>query len=308
MTIIQHSDEAALSRASWGTCDHCGAPMDEAQRYCVECGVRRADADDPATAYFQAAARRARGAAPSAPAHVVAPPRSGALALAVALLPLAAGIGLLVGRGGGGEDRIVEALRAQKAPIVNVTGAVAGATTGTAALTTDRDGATAKPKSTFPLASGYAVALRTLPAGATAAQVAAAVTALEGKGAEDVTVAGPKDFRVTPGGAGYVLVSGAFPTKAKAAKARKALAQDFPEAAVVRVRARRGGAKPVARTSDGAEILATGPAGSARKLTGTKPSAKQLQESAAAVERINEAKGKDYVESQRNLPDQIVIP
>ena len=62
------------------------------------------------------------------------------------------------------------------------------------------------------------------------------------------------------------------------------------------------------RTSDGSRVLASGPAGDARQLEGAKVTGKQLDESKDAVKHINESKGKEYVESQRNLPDQIVIP
>jgi hypothetical protein len=62
------------------------------------------------------------------------------------------------------------------------------------------------------------------------------------------------------------------------------------------------------RTSDGARVLASGPTGDARQLEGSKVTSKQLDESKQAVKHINESKGEEYVESQRNLPDQIVIP
>lgn len=199
----------------WQTCDHCRAPVEETQRYCVACGTRRTAVEDPASRYFAEAARRDR-ALKSAAATPPGPRKTSPAVAAVilALIPIAAGIGVVVGRGDtSGDEQIIEALRVQRPPVVNVTGGGAGGAVATDAATTK---AVAK-KST---------------------------------------------------------------TKAAAGKT----------------------------TSDGAKVLATGPGGSARQLAGAKPSAKQLQESKAALQRINSAKGKEYVESQRNLPDQIIIP
>jgi hypothetical protein len=216
MAPIPGAPFAATS--TWDVCDQCQAPLEPRQRYCVVCGSRRLHGDDPAARYLSEATRRARaGAAPVAVAP--APRRSGLGTIALALIPLAAALGVLAGRSQTPTDeRIVEALKAQRAPVVNVTGV--GAATGAAA----------------------------------------------GEGAT---------------------------TTASAKKATK--------------KAKKASGS-VKRTSDGSEVLATGPAGDARKLEGSKVSAKQLDESKDAVKRINESKGEEYVDSQRNLPDQIVIP
>jgi hypothetical protein len=208
---------APLAAASpWDVCDQCQSPLEPRQRYCVVCGSRRLHGDDPAARYLAEATRRARSGAPVA----VAPaPRRGASlgTIALALIPLAAALGVLAGRSQAPSDAlIVNALKAQRAPVVNVTG-VSGAT----------------------------------PAA--------------GDG-ETTTAA----------------------SKKSASKSKK-----------------DSGGK---RTSDGARVLASGPAGSARQLEGSKVTSKQLSESRDAVKHINESKGQDYVESQRNLPDQIVIP
>jgi hypothetical protein len=184
----------------------------------VQCGARRLQGDDPASRYLADLSRRARSAG-EVVANVPAPRSGLSPALILALIPLAAGIGVLVGRGdGNSQQQIVDALKAQRAPVVNVTG---GAGAGVAA--------------------------------------------------EDTTAA------------------------ASSGRKRKSREDDAAKSS-------KG------KLSDGAEILATGPAGSARKLEGAKPSDEQLDESREAVKRINETKGKAYVESQRNLPDQIIIP
>jgi hypothetical protein len=216
MTQIAPTPFAASS--PWEACDQCQAPLEPRQRYCVACGSRRLHGDDPAARYLAEATRRARTGTPVATAP--APRRGTSLGtIALALIPLAAALGVLAGRSQAPSDElIVNALKAQRAPVVNVTGAVGGAATPTAA-----DG--------------------------------------------DTTTAS---------------------SKKSAAKNKK-----------------NSSGK---RTSDGARVLASGPTGDARQLEGSKVSGKQLKESKEAVKNINESKGKEYVESQRNLPDQIVIP
>jgi hypothetical protein len=201
----------------WDVCDQCQSPLEPRQRYCVVCGSRRLHGDDPAARYLSEATRRARAGA--AVAVAPAPRRATSLGtIALALIPLAAALGVLAGRSQAPSDAlIVDALKAQRAPVVNVTGAVGGAATPTAT-----DGTTT-------------------------------------------------------------------------ASSKKSATKDK----------KNSGGK---RTSDGARVLATGPAGSARQLEGSKVTSKQLTESKNAVKHINESKGEEYVESQRNLPDQIVIP
>jgi hypothetical protein len=220
MTQIAPTPGGAPSAATstWEVCDQCQSPLEPRQRYCVVCGSRRPHGDDPAARYLAEATRRARTGTPVATA---AAPRRGASlgTIALALIPLAAALGVLAGRSQAPSDElIVNALKAQRAPVVNVTGAVGGAATPTAA---DGETTTASAKKS---------------------------------GAKDKKNSGGK------------------------------------------------------RTSDGSRVLASGPAGDARQLEGSKVTSKQLGESKDAVKRINESKGKEYVESQRNLPDQIVIP
>lgn len=94
-------------------CEECGAPMDPQQRYCVNCAARRGNGANPSSRYFAAMSKRARR-----PLTGPKPKRSpGARAAAVgffALLPLAVGLGVLVGRGnadGGDNEALLQALR-----------------------------------------------------------------------------------------------------------------------------------------------------------------------------------------------------
>jgi len=283
-------------RTHWETCDNCQAPLDEGQRYCVACGTRRPGADDPAGRYFAAAARRARAAA--VPAAGAARPGSGLrTAVVLALIPVAAAIGVQVGRSGTNE-RVLDALKSQKAPVVKVVGG------GAAATAAASDEATVP--SDFALDKGFAVQLQTLPvSGTTAADVDSAIKALEAKGIKEVGIVSPDDFSVkpSPGGDVYVLVSGAFEKKADAQDALKGIKKKAPEATVVEVSRKDDGG-----SAGGGKVISRTEYGSARQLTGDKVTQKDVDESAKAVDHIVNSKGKEYVKQQRNLPDTIVIP
>ncbi|MFL5817552.1 MAG: hypothetical protein ACJ76L_08120 [Conexibacter sp.] len=206
---------AAAHATSWELCDHCQAPLAERQRYCVVCGARRAHADDPAARYFVESARRARAAeaapVPGASAGRAADGSASRLrfALVFALLPLVAALGIVVGRGSGNDQQLVDALKAQKAPVVNVVGGGAS----TASDTSSGDAGTS---------SG----------------------------------------------------------------------------------SKRGD------TSDPAKgkVIARTRYGSARSLTDSRVTPQQLEESKRALDHIVNSKGRAYVEQQRDLPDQIIIP
>jgi hypothetical protein len=267
-------------------CDRCGSALDDEQRYCVVCGANRRHPGDPVARYLSAARRPPAATAVSVTA--AARRTDGRwVAAAFALLPIAAAIGVLVGRG---NSDVVAALRAQKAPVVQIdSGATStGATAPTAAIASD-----------FTLAKGFVVKLSTLPAAGTdAATVAAAKRAAKAKGATDVGLINPGDFSLTPSSRGaYVLYAGQFTTRAAAAKALRKLEKAFPGAAVVAV----GKAAAAARAA-----AAAGTAGAAS--TGSRPTAKQKAQGAKVVQQIQRSKGKSYVQQQRNLPDTIVVP
>jgi hypothetical protein len=130
--------------------------MDDQQRYCVHCGRRRLDVTEPALEWM--AARRSRAAA-AAVSVGSAPPRNPLAlpALALALLPIAVGIGVLAGSHGGGTDqRLLDALRNQKAPVVRVGDVAAGATPAATSGTAAKNAKSAKKD-----ASGGKVVART---------------------------------------------------------------------------------------------------------------------------------------------------
>lgn len=94
-------------------CEECGAPMDPQQRYCVNCAARRGNGANPASRYFAMISKRSRRPL-SRPA-----PKQGVSSRAAAvgffaLLPLAVALGVMVGRGGSGEDNSDALLQALK--------------------------------------------------------------------------------------------------------------------------------------------------------------------------------------------------
>ena len=139
MSVAHSAEEARARLATVPTtrhrspCERCGAPLDDQQRYCVHCGTRRPDADEPALAWM--AARKARLAAPPTAGPSATPPRNPLAlpALVLLLLPIVAAVGVIAGRGGGDsiDPQLLQALRSQKAPIVRV-GAVGGGTAAAA--------------------------------------------------------------------------------------------------------------------------------------------------------------------------------
>lgn len=116
------------------SCEECGAPMDPQQRYCVNCAARRGNGTNPASRYFAAMSKRTRR-------PLVAPaakkPGTTSRAAAVgffALLPLAVALGVMVGRGGGGDDGSSEALlqALRDRPVTTASAAAGPATAPTA--------------------------------------------------------------------------------------------------------------------------------------------------------------------------------
>jgi hypothetical protein len=286
-----------MTITTYEPCDECGSPTDEQQRYCVGCGANLRRPDDPVGRYFAVSAA-ARRATPSGPRPAGGPRRRRAdsrwIAVAFALLPIAAAIGVAVGRDTGNADaNLVAALNAQKAPVVNVGGAAGDlATTGAAAIASD-----------FSLDKGFVVQLSTLPAtDADQAAVDEAKDAAKEKGAKDVGVINPADFVLSPDSAGdLVIYSGEFKSKGDATKALAKLKKQFPKAAVVKV-------SPSATASGPATAADGGP--TAADVPGYKATPTQAEEEQGAeiVEQIKSDTGKSYVESQRNLPEEIVIP
>lgn len=101
-------------------CEECGAPLDPQQRYCVECAARRGNGANPSSRYFAAMSKRARRPLTRPQAKGSSGSRAAAVAF-FALLPVAVGIGVVVGRSGsdGTDDALLQALRRQDAAVAS---------------------------------------------------------------------------------------------------------------------------------------------------------------------------------------------
>jgi hypothetical protein len=125
------SDEKATISVVQGTyepCEECGAPLDPQQRYCVNCAARRGNGANPASRYFAAMSKKARRPMTRPPAKSGPGSRAAAVAF-FALLPVAVGLGVVVGRsdsGGSDNEALLQALRRQEA--ATTTASAVGAT------------------------------------------------------------------------------------------------------------------------------------------------------------------------------------
>jgi hypothetical protein len=282
----QKKPVARKTKKGYEPCEVCGAPLDDGQRYCVNCATRRREAGNPTGRYFASAARRTRRAASPGSIQAVSP--SGGRAAAVLfllLLPIAVAIGVLVGQGGGNNDgQLLAALK-------NVgTGAAATSTTAsTPTLTSD-----------FTLDKGYTVKLSSLPAGADQAAADTAKSDAEAKGAKDVGIITPADFTVTPAdpSGGPIVYSGQFKTKAEAGAALKKLKAKFPKAEVVAVKRNASG--------QGALVAKTA-YGDVHQVAGTQITSQKVQSDTAALDAFNKQKGDSYIQGQKALPDVVAV-
>jgi hypothetical protein len=286
-------------------CEQCQAPVDRDQRYCVRCGTRQTHAANPAVGYFAADARRRRTGNGAPPSRGSGGVRALVFALFFALLPLAVGIGVLVGRGdSGANDKLIAALEKQKPVVVAAPGAAApGASPSTAASTPSTAAShSGNLPSDFSLGSGFVVKLSTLPVrGTQRSAVTRAEQAARAKGATNVGLINPKDFTTTPkqGSTNYIIYSGQFKTRAEAQRALAKLKPRFPTAEVIAVGAVGGGG--------GGTVVAHTEFGTVHKVAGFKPTAHKVAEDKKVVQKINHEVGKNYVNAQKGLPDTIVV-
>ena len=276
-------------------CEQCQAPVDRDQRYCVRCGARQSHARNPATSYFATAARSRRTGAPQRRPDGLL--RGPAFALFLVLLPLGVGVGVLVGRSGSSNntDKLIAALQKQQ-PVV-----ASAPTTGAPATAASSAASAGSLASDFALQRGFAIKLSTLPIQGTGqAAVLRAELQARAKGASQVGLINPKDFKLTPAQSpsSYVIFSGQFKTRAEAVKALARLKSRFPGAAVIAV-------APVAAAA--APVLAHTAYGTVHKIAGSRPTPQQIQQDKQVVQKINHTVGKSYVQAQRGLPDTIVV-
>jgi hypothetical protein len=213
------------------------------------------------------------------------PPRSNAVtAIAgVGVLLLAMGVGVLIGRSGGGSGRT-----AASAPQV--------ITVGTAPATGAGTSATESPTFTddWPAGTeGFTVQLQTLAQASTqTSAVEAAKTAASAKGAKGVGALKSEDFSSLKAGS-YIVYSGVYHKKSEAEKALGGLKKTFPEARVITVSS--AGERPAA-AGHGARSGSGAPGAGSGSSTPASPK---------ALEELNKTKGKSYEEKSKNLPNQV---
>jgi SPOR domain len=284
-------------QGAYERCDQCSSPVDKAQRYCVVCGSRNKGAEDPVARYLAVATSRARAATRSSASRPASERRRRASGLGtaavIAAIPLAVALGVIVGRANsGGDGKLIAALRAQKAPVVKVTGG------GPATSSDEASAATPAVTSTFTLSKGYTVELRTLPLqGASQATVASAEAAAKAKGATGVGVVDEQGFSLSPKPSGdvYVVYSGQYTTKAAAAAALTKLKRRFPSAVVIAVQ----------QAAKSSSTSSSGSSSSAQHATVSK---KALAQGKNEANQISHATGKGYENAQNNLPGEVSIP
>ena len=293
------------AQPAYETCEYCDAPVEASQRYCVVCGTRRKHVYDPAARFLSETAGRHRTA--RSPRASSSPRRSAGLGLALALaaIPLAVAAGVLIGRPGSDvNSKLLAAIRAQKPPVVNVTGGSAGGATDASASTQAATSApVARLTSSFGLQTGYAVELQTLPgSGTTEASVAAAERNARKRGASAVGLINQSDFKVTPAppAGDYVIYSGQYSSSSAASSALAKLKHAFPSAKVISVRS--------ATAAAAAPVLSSTQYGSAHQISGFQPSTTQLNQGAKIVNQESKEENGNYTKSQQGLPDAISVP
>lgn len=128
-----HAVPEPAPQPQYETCDECGSPVDTDQRYCVVCGTRRRHVYDPAARFLSASNARNRKISGGPPRASGPRPRgrfqSVGTALAIAVIPVAIAVGVVLGKSGNSTDqKLLDALRSQKPAVVNVGGGALAST------------------------------------------------------------------------------------------------------------------------------------------------------------------------------------
>jgi hypothetical protein len=212
-------------------CAGCGTQLAPDQRYCLDCGARRAA---PRVAYTEALTREAPPRRAGEPARSDPSTRDWTPMIALGALgglALVLIIGVLIGKTGFGETK-----QAGAPQVIRVGPTTAGGVGAPGTVATAGTASSGSVKSDWPSGKdGYTVELGVLAkAGSDAAAVDKAKSDANGKGAPAVGVLDSDEFKSLPGGK-YVVYSGVFTSKSQAAAALKKLKAKFPSAQVVHV-------------------------------------------------------------------------
>lgn len=279
-------------------CRSCDAPLAVDQRYCLQCGARRAQTplrflDEPGTAAAVGGTATDIGAhptpagspapaangAPSTPSPVqLAPERRTTTVAAVGVsVVLALWVGFLVGRGGDPGP--------QRPTVISVGGDGAATPAATAFVSDWPSGK-----------EGYTIALqRFAKTASTPDQIAQAEREAVAKGAPAVGALDSDAYPSLDGGA-YIIYSGVFATRADARAGLDGVQEAFPDASVVAV-----GPDDAqdAASDDGAEE----PTSKARSKATKDPDAQTLSDD--LLEQQQGADPEKFRESSKKLPDKV---
>jgi hypothetical protein len=251
------------------------------QRYCLECGERRAPVSSSLLggsppAGLQAAAPAA-GPAPEPPPAAPGGGRSSTLTViaGVGVLLLAMGVGVLIGRSAGSRQP------AASPQVITV----AGTPSTPASTPTEASFSDSWPSGT----SGYTVQLQALPqAGTKVSEVEAAKGAAAAKGAKGVGALKSEDFSSLKAG-NYVIYSGVYHKRSEAQTALRALKKSFPAASVISVSSK-------GQASSASEPPAGG-SGVGQSFSHPAPP--------SVVENAHKSKGQSFEQKSKNLPNVI---
>ncbi len=265
-------------------CTHCGSPLAADQRYCLNCGIRRAERRVPV------AATRGPSPAPEGVAPRIAPAggppavqRLGGAWGVAALLLLALGVGVIIGNQSGDDAPV-----AAQPPEVTIAAGALGPTAPAPPLAS-----TSPAADEWPAQDGFTVQLGELPKAGTdqtAADAAKAAASAKGATAPGVLDAGAHGL--TEGQ--LVLYSGVFSTKKQATAALGALKAAYPDARVIKV----------AATSSASGTTGGGAAGAAAPSTSSKPSTV----SKSTLKEREKLDPEAFQKQSKKLPKTTAIP
>jgi hypothetical protein len=265
-------------------CPACGAPLAADQRYCLNCGRRRAGTRVPYAALLAGRAPDEVLAPAASPPPPPAPPPRRTVPAGVALagaggVALVLAVGVLIGAATTGEEeprQLAAAPVRQEPPVINVTAAAPAAEATEEEFVSD-----------WPGGDGWTVQLEALPKdGTDVSEVEQAKSDAEAQGAEEVGALDSDEWVSLDAGQ-YVVYSGVFTgrgAKAKAQAAAKKLKKDFPEAKAVEVSA---GDVP------GAE--------------GTRPEEKVKKVDETELQDLQQATGEEQQKKSAELPETLGI-
>jgi hypothetical protein len=225
---------------------------------------------------------------PPSPPMPMAPPgapqRSQTLTViaGVGVLLLAMGVGVLIGRAGNTKQATAPA---QVITVAQPSGS-AGASTGTSETSFTSDW----PSGT----NGFTIQLQALAqTGTSASALESAKTAASAKGAKEVGALESEEFSSLTAGS-YVVYSGVYHKRPEAEKALAGLRKNFPDAKVIKV---SNGASGAAGSGSGPSSTGAGASGGASSPSHPAPP--------ASINALKGAKGKNYEEKSKSLPNVV---